>query len=317
MRALPDLSKTNLKYRSLQLAVLFSCVYSGSLEIQAQQEWGYSQYFFNLYDINSAYAGNHGNPSIALRVRKQWPGISGSPSSQSFSLHKPLGKHPIGVGMKVFHESIGARNHWGFKLNAAYKLALEKGTLSAGISAGLIHEALDLNQLNIRDSDDLVGDLSSWQSTVPNLDVSIFYNTTRFWLGAECSRVNRSKFNWADESLARLYYQISATSGIIYQIGKDDLFQISGLVRMSEGQIWQSEGNVAILWNDLFWLGSGYRFPYGPVFFAEWNISTQLRLGYSYDIGLGPRTIAMGPGHELFLGFNIEGDQKKSIRFFN
>ena len=86
---------------------------------------------------------------------------------------------------------------------------------------------------------------------------------------------------------------------------------------MSEGQIWQSEGNVAILWNDLFWLGSGYRFPYGPVFFVEWNISTQLRLGYSYDIGLGPRTIAMGPGHELFLGFNIEGDQKKSIRFFN
>ncbi len=43
----------------------------------AQQDWLNTQYMFNLFDINSAYAGNHRTPSIALRHRSQWLGMEG------------------------------------------------------------------------------------------------------------------------------------------------------------------------------------------------------------------------------------------------
>jgi type IX secretion system PorP/SprF family membrane protein len=281
----------------------------------AQQEWGYSQYFFNLFDVNSAYAGNHGNPSFAIRARRQWPGLPGSPFSQSFSIHKPLGTLPLGIGLRVFHETIGARNHWGVKMNAAYKMDVHSGTLSAGASFGIIHESLDLTRLNIRDEDDLVRLQNTWNSTLPDVDVSILYNTKRFWLGSEFSRINRSPYDWSEGSSSRLYYQISTTGGKIYRVGNDDLFQVSGLFKWSEGAIWQAEMNAALLWNDLIWIGAGYRFLFGPVFFAEWNLSSQMRLGYSYDIGVGNTLGPFGPSHELFIGFNMQGSTGRTLQF--
>jgi type IX secretion system PorP/SprF family membrane protein len=295
--------------------IVFSACLCISLSGFTQQQWGYSQYFFNIYDVNSAYAGNHGNPSFAIRARRQWPGLPGSPFSQSFSMHKPLGGIPIGVGLRLFHETIGARTHWGIKINAAYKLVLGPGTLSAGGSFGLIHESLDLTRLSVRDEDDLIQQQNSWNSTLPDVDVSVLYNTKSFWLGAESSRINRSRYEWTEGSASRLYYQITATGGKIYRVGQDDLLQVSSLFKWSEGAIWQVEANLALLWNDLLWLGIGYRYPYGPVFFAEWNLTTQLRLGYSYDIGISSVSSSFGPSHELFLGFNLSGKKGKIHQF--
>jgi type IX secretion system PorP/SprF family membrane protein len=200
-------------------------------------------------------------------------------------------------------------------MNAAYKMDVHSGTLSAGASFGIIHESLDLTRLNIRDEDDLVRLQNTWNSTLPDVDVSILYNTKRFWLGSEFSRINRSPYDWSEGSSSRLYYQISTTGGKIYRVGNDDLFQVSGLFKWSEGAIWQAEMNAALLWNDLIWIGAGYRFLFGPVFFAEWNLSSQMRLGYSYDIGVGNTLGPFGPSHELFIGFNMQGSTGRTLQF--
>jgi len=49
----------------------------------------YSQYMYNMTNINPAYAGNRGVPSLSIIWREQWVGLQGSPSTKSFTYDLP------------------------------------------------------------------------------------------------------------------------------------------------------------------------------------------------------------------------------------
>ena len=93
--------------RGLKHTVLLAAWACCSL-LQAQQEWQYSQYMFNLYDANGAFAGAYEQASFAARFRTQWVGVDGAPVSQTLSAHLPAG--PVGVGARLQHERLGARS---------------------------------------------------------------------------------------------------------------------------------------------------------------------------------------------------------------
>mgnify|MGYP001560449534 CR=1 FL=1 len=81
----------------LILSGLFVC------EANAQQEWMYNQYMFNIYDVNSAFAGNYNDLALAARYRTQRLGIVDAPVSQSISINAPFAKK-LGIGMRVINE---------------------------------------------------------------------------------------------------------------------------------------------------------------------------------------------------------------------
>jgi type IX secretion system PorP/SprF family membrane protein len=58
----------------------------------AQQQVMFTQYMFNGLAINPAYAGSHETISMTALARKQWVGLEGAPSTQTFSIHSPLRK---------------------------------------------------------------------------------------------------------------------------------------------------------------------------------------------------------------------------------
>ncbi len=302
----------NKKVASFFLAVLiFSCT-----KTFAQQEWVYSQYLFNLYDINSAYAGNHQAPSFALRYRSQWMGFEGAPISQQLSFHTPLMQNKLGAGLRFQNESIGIHRQMLLQTSAAYKLKIKTQTLSIGFSIGAIKQQFNIAEITIRDGNDvqLAGITNS--TILPTIGLSAFLNSDNYYAGIDASRLNRSNFNITENSLARLYFNLSAVAGYIKKIDNDNLLQFSTLLKFTEGNIWQGELNILFLRNNKFWFGGGYRYPSCMDIMLCIHITSQLRFGLSYDYSLSPLPHQFAHTTEAFLGFNLKPSSNKSIRYF-
>ena len=82
-------------------------------EVLGQQSAIYSQYLFNNLAINPAYAGHDEVLSLTFLSRFQSVGIDGAPNTQTFSVHTPIRKDKIGLGLQLFHETIGVTRQSG------------------------------------------------------------------------------------------------------------------------------------------------------------------------------------------------------------
>src|SRR6185295_1698790 len=78
-----------------------------AMKSYAQQIPVLSQYMFNGLVINPAYAGSKDFMSTALMVRKQWAGYKGAPVTQNASIHGPLRKKNVGLGLMISNDKIG------------------------------------------------------------------------------------------------------------------------------------------------------------------------------------------------------------------
>lgn len=307
----------NISRASFPSAMLvFLLIVSAAPKAGAQQEWGYTQYLFNLYDINSAYAGNHNSGSFALRHRSQWIGFEGAPVTQQFSFHAPVFHEKVGVGIKILNESIGARNQQMIKGSVAYKVRLHEATLSMGIAGGILRQGIDRTKLTAADAADVQLMNMNGPVVTPVIDASIFFNTKKFYLGVESARLNRSAYHYTDQSLARLYYNLSIVGGFMKTVKQTDMLQLSTLIKLSENNLWQAEVDLLYLKNNKYWFGGGYRFLSGINILACLNLTEHLRLGASFDIATNEIRSANNGSAEVFIGYNLKNRSGKSIRYF-
>ncbi len=286
------------------------------MDSTAQQEWGYTQYLFNLYDINQAYAGNHRSASFSLRHRSQWLGMEGAPITQQFSFHAPLMNEKLGVGIRVMNESIGARKQQSVSGSCAYKMHFDEKTFSVGLTGGMIRQAIDRPKLSAADQLDVQLQNISAPVLIPVIDASMFFNTNTFYAGVQSCRINRTLFRSDKGSLARLYYNLNLTAGYMKKIGNDNMLQLSTLVKYSEGKLWQAEWNLLYLMRNKIWFGGGYRLHSGCNLLGSVNITSHFRMGFSYDFPISALRKTNDGSAEIFLGYNLKNRSGKSIRYF-
>ncbi len=95
----------------------------------------YSQYMYNMVNINPAYAGSRGVPSLSAIWREQWVGLPGSPSTKSFSYDLPTNDKKMGLGVQLFDDKyVNYIKRTGLNLYYNIKIPVsEKGVLSMGL----------------------------------------------------------------------------------------------------------------------------------------------------------------------------------------
>ena len=89
-----------MKNKFLLVIVLFSI---GLLqnEAKAQSEPMYSQYMFNMLNVNPAYAGARGVNSVSTLFRKQWVDMPGAPQTTVVSLETSQREGRVGLGLQL------------------------------------------------------------------------------------------------------------------------------------------------------------------------------------------------------------------------
>src|SRR5687767_12708763 len=94
--------------RILKLLVCLSVLVTFSVKrMHAQQDPMYSQYMFNQLSVNPAYAGVREMLTMTALYRKQWVGVSGAPTTFTFSADSPIRNQKMALGFNLVSDKIG------------------------------------------------------------------------------------------------------------------------------------------------------------------------------------------------------------------
>ena len=281
----------------------------------AQQDALYSQYMYNQFSLNPAYAGSRDAVSAVLVYRNQWLGFDGAPVSKTFSIHSPMKGKRVALGLNFINEQIGPSDNMGAFGTYAYHLPAAGGKLSMALRGGVYRYQIDVEKLKYKDITDNKYTNLPTGKFIPGFDFGLYYYTNTFYSGVAVNHLTGKKFGYADTTYlqTRLNRHFIAVAGKAFLINDNLVLKPSTMVRYTEGAPVNLDLNINILLNKMFWVGASYRTSNDIILIAEFNITHYLRAGYSYDMSLGKVKNYNSGSHEIFLGFDFDILKKKTL----
>jgi type IX secretion system PorP/SprF family membrane protein len=285
-----------------------------SITASAQQDALFSQYMFNPFAINPAYAGSRNSLSGVMLARRQWAGFSGAPTTGTFAVHSPFKGKNFALGFNGIVEEIGPSINSGAFLTYAYHLRLPVGKLSLGLRGGLFSSRFNNGLLNFDNPADVNNTGGVIRGMVPNFDFGAYYYTQKFYIGFSSTHLTGGNVRFRESTLTHEIkrHYILAT-GIALPVNPNFVVKPSVMVRYVNGAPLNVDVNASVLLQKKFWVGFSYRTSNSLVAVLEYNATDFLRLGYSYDYALGKIRNYNNGSHELFIGLDLNVSKKTSI----
>lgn len=301
-----------------RLFIIWLCLTAG-VELFAQQHSLYSQYIFNLYAINPAYAGERNSLSTALSYRSQWVGIDGAPKTAYFSAHSPVRNKNLAIGFWFQNERIGARELTSLHGTISYKLPLnESGKIAFALSGGALNHQYHWDELDFPDGSDPVSFVSEANQWSPSFDFGAMYISRKGYAGLSILNLNGMDLSRSDVVDARLEPGINLVGGYIFPVSRSVDLKPGGLVRMQTNGVWQFDASMSARFQDALWITATYRYQFGMVFSGHFYLNDHFHFGYAYDLTTNDLLSYQSGSHELFIGydFNLYKAKSSSLRNF-
>src|SRR6187399_2196494 len=86
-----------------------------------QNIYNFTQFYFNPSLLNSSYTGSDGRPAVFLSYKKQWAGMTGTPSIANLNVQAPLPSH-VNVGLNLNNDTNGLLNTYSVLFTGGYTL---------------------------------------------------------------------------------------------------------------------------------------------------------------------------------------------------
>lgn len=280
-----------------------------AVKTQAQQEPMYSQYMFNMMNINPAYAGSRGVPSIAALYRNQWVDMPGAPQTSSIGFDMPLRNNRIGLGVQMYDDRLGIERTTGMNVSYAFRIqTTEKGTLSLGIQAGILNYRANYLDVTTFQSNDPTFS-QNISSILPAAAAGIYYNSDRFYVGLSTPALLKTKVGFGNQadvtSIQANELHLYLASGFVANLGQDLVLKPSFLVKAVSGAPVEFDLNANLWIHNIFSIGASYRTGDAVVGMAELQMSKQLRFGYAYDKSFSNLGNYNSGTHELMLRIEL------------
>ncbi len=291
---------TYLKQYAILILILLSC------NARAQQSPLYSQYIFNLYVINPAYAGFRDALSANVGYRSQWVGIEGAPKTQHFTLTSPLKAPNMALGLMIQNDEIGARRAPSASVAYVYaiKLAAE-ANIRFGIQGGVMNYQINWTQLDYNESNDPVSLSIDGNKWIATFDFGVMYTAPRSYIGLSILGLNKSPVNFTQNSDARLSTTYNAVAGKIFALSEFLSVKPGFLIRYTPQTPVQFDMNLSLLMANRVWITGTYRKGFGVITSAHCFVTERFHLGYSYDWAMNNLADYQNGTHEIFIGFDF------------
>ncbi|HQW04658.1 MAG: type IX secretion system membrane protein PorP/SprF [Flavobacteriales bacterium] len=283
----------------------------------AQQDPQFTQYMFNLLALNPAYAGSEERVSLKALSRHQWVGFEGAPTTQTLTVHSPLGHESLGLGGTIMRDSHGPITQYTFMADFAYRIFMGDAKLAFGLKGGLNLFQGQFAELNPLVAGDQVFQQNVSTKLDPQFGFGMMYYSDRYFLGLSTPKLVRTEF-FDTDSLAfvsspgqRAHYFL--TGGYVFDLGTYHKFKPTFLVKAVNGAPLSFDLSANFLFFEKFWLGAMYRHTDAVGALAQYHITNDFTVGYSYDYPLSTLRNYSGGSHEIMLGFAF-GNKLKGIR---
>ena len=283
----------------------------------AQQATQYSMYMLNQSQFNPAFAGMSGALEFNGVFRRQWAGLTGSPSQQVLTAHMPLYFLSSGVGLVFENDLIGARQYSKMNLQWSYQLPMGSATLSLGASAGLTQLIWDGSKLrtpggtydgSIFSHEDDILPTSRIGGLAPNFGVGVFYKTEQLELSLSANNISESSIV-LDEAQLYLPRHLFFYASYKYDLTGMITLQPSVMVK-SELVNYQTDVSARFIYDDQFFFGGGFR-GFNPNSFdaigimGGWQVNQRLQIAYNYDISISEISDVNDGSHEILLKYRV------------
>jgi type IX secretion system PorP/SprF family membrane protein len=303
----------------------------------AQQDAQQSQYMFNGIYINPAYAGYKENLNFHSYFRSQWTGIEGAPKSMSLAVDAIANNGNVGLALQISNDRLGAQTNLSAYANYAYRLRMNaEGTSRLAFGLGLGAMQLGINGALLNPNDPEPNLVTGMQSTiVPDGRVGVFYSDDKYYAGLSADNLISQFINVRNRGyIAQPKPHYYLTGGALFPLSEDVLIKPSILLKDDAGGPTSLDLNAFIMFGQRFWVGGSYRT--GVKLYQKSYLQTDLsnlnsfvaamelfplenlRVGYAYDVSIGPLKGYSGGSHEISIGFYIKTQKTRMLtpRFF-
>ncbi|MDX2191457.1 MAG: PorP/SprF family type IX secretion system membrane protein [Bacteroidota bacterium] len=285
-----------------------------NFQVFGQQVPQFSQYMYERFLYNPAYAGTNPNAiEVALNFRRQNVGYFGQgevrnlyggvpmgyddksiSSINNFAIHSPLRKINMAVGARLIRENISFYDFTGFWGTAAYQFKFPKSKFSIGSEFGVIQSLLRSGDLLLDNSNDkaIVNNSSPTYAFLgnytPDIGFGVYYNRKFFYAGVSLAhafpfRLTPNTSNYSRDVYATLSRHYNAIVGGSVAINPQFSLEPSGLFKMIENGAYQYDASLMVNYKDVVSMGSSYRSQKAVVGIIKITFYKNIHLSYSYD----------------------------------
>lgn len=283
----------------------------------------------NLNLCNPAAVGNNDMINVGGTFRSQYAGFEGAPIvynvgvDMGFSIAKT--KH--GAGLNFYDNTVGLFRFQDVNLNYAYRIPIQDGYLSAGVTVNFTTVSYDTERLHTVDSEYHSSDDPSIAQANGNdfkmdLGVGILFKNKTWFAGVSLLNVLAPKYSLSTSSESNMFDK----SRNLFFIGGYNISFINPLYKMklsaainTDFVTWSGVINANLEYKEKYWGGIGYRVDGAVVFMAGIKVLNGLNIAYSFDLQTSSLIRSAG-SHEVSISysFNIDLSKKnkyKSIRY--
>ncbi|MCB0761689.1 MAG: type IX secretion system membrane protein PorP/SprF [Flavobacteriales bacterium] len=303
-----------------RLTLLFSICWI-AIQGNGQQDPQFSQYFFNTLAVNSGYAGSRDMLNVTLLAREQWLGMEGRPRTQTLAIHSPLTNDAIGLGLSVINDQLGPVRNTSIMGDVAYRIRVtHRSRLAFGVKAGLNLFKAGLADLEGTDADDIAFSQNITTRPLPNFGFSLYWWSDRHFLGFSTPKLIENDLSRTDEvvSIGKEKRHFFVIGGMVFNVHPVIKFKPTFQLKYVAGSPVSADFTGNILFDDVLWIGGFYRIGDAAGALLSYQITDQLRLGYSYDYTLSKLSNFTSGSHEIMVSydFRFRKDGIISPRFF-
>jgi len=305
--------------------------------IYAQQDAQQSQYMFNGIYINPAYAGYKENLNLHSYYRSQWTGIPGSPVSTSLAVDAIANEGNVGLALQLSSDKLGAQSNFSAYGNYAYRLRMNddgSSRLAFGLGVGL--EQLGINGALLNPNDPEPNQPLGTQNTlVPDARLGIYFSNDKLYAGISADNLIAQYINlkaYAYIAQPKPHYYL--TAGFLAPISDGLMLKPSFLLKDDAAGPTSLDLNAFFIFGENLWIGASYRTGiklYNKSYLqtdlsnlnsvvgaVEFFPMENLRIGYGYDMSVGPLKTYSGGTHEISIGFYFDTSKSRMLtpRYF-
>ncbi len=297
---------------SIALVVTVLMLLMGHVDGMAQQTPSFGEYNYNPYLINGAYAGLAPSAEITLGHSGFFNSFEGSPRSFAMTLHSPIARNKMGLGVGFVRDEIGVTTTTSGFATYAYKIFFDTkndrpywqvytpNTLSFAISAGLSQYQDNLLELGIMGDPNFAQNINA---SVPTIGASILLNLQDLFVGISAPNLLGDALatdNNIDLSLPYYGY-------LGYRFYTDQFEELmikpNALVKMENGAPLQIDFNLALSFKNRFEVGAGYRSNASFNILGGVYLLKNIRAIYHYN--LATNNSPLGNTHGLVISYRF------------
>jgi type IX secretion system PorP/SprF family membrane protein len=306
-----------------KLLILFALFLS--LESSAQQDPQFTQYMFNTFYYNPAFAGTEGVTKITGLYRSQWLGYSptygdgGAPTTQILSVNTVIPKVRGGVGAYLVNDNLGPVNNFELTASYAYHFTIKDAKLSLGARVGMVSQKVDFDLYRATDQNDpLLASKSGKESqTRPDFGLGALYKKEKYYVGVGIAHLTEPRFDFGLTQNNQLQRHMYITGSYFYDLNFDVRLQFVTLIK-SDFTKTSFDLGVLAYFKDVMWGGLSFRQSDAAILILGYSLlkDKSLKVGYSLDYIIKDQQAKQPTSHELMVSYalpvNLSG--KKVIR---